>query len=192
MAGRAAVITIFGSSGCPPLSAEYQAAEALGRAIAQAGWTVCNGGYGGAMEAAARGAVAEGGHTIGVTCPNLWRNAVNEFVRQEVPTFDLLSRLNTLIRLGDAYVVLPGGTGTLLELAAVWELLNKSLLRRQRPIVILGDFWVPAVECVLRAQPDARPIERAESADGAVACIRAFFDARSNAECSEVTDTTTD
>jgi predicted Rossmann-fold nucleotide-binding protein len=60
-----------------------------------------------------------------------------------------------LARLGRAYVVLPGGTGTLAELALVWELLNKGLLRGERPLIVLGDCWRPVIDCVGRAQPDA-------------------------------------
>jgi predicted Rossmann-fold nucleotide-binding protein len=52
-----------------------------------------------------------------------------------------------LIELGDAYVVLRGGTGTLLELAAVWELMNKRMLR-SRPVVVVGKFWDSTVETV--------------------------------------------
>ena len=50
-----------------------------------------------------------------------------------------------LVELGDAYVVLKGGTGTLLELAAVWEFINKGLLAA-KPIVMIGDFWKNVVE----------------------------------------------
>jgi uncharacterized protein (TIGR00730 family) len=150
------VVTVFGSSFPQPLSPAYQLAYDLGRAIAQAGWTLCNGGYGGTMEAAARGACEAGGHTIGVTCAAFGRRGgANAYIRQEIPTFDLLARLNTLVRLGNAYVVLPGGTGTLLELALVWELLNKRILRRAAPLVLLGEHWQPVVELVKREQPDA-------------------------------------
>jgi predicted Rossmann-fold nucleotide-binding protein len=50
-----------------------------------------------------------------------------------------------LVDLGDAYIVLKGGTGTLLEFAAVWEFINKRLLR-EKPIVLIGDFWNGVVE----------------------------------------------
>ena len=150
------IITVFGSSQPLPLSPAYQTAYALGRVIAEAGWTLCNGGYGGTMEASAKGAVDAGGHTIGVTCNVLgWRGGPNPYIRQDVPTFDLVTRLNTLVRLGNAYVVLPGGTGTLLELALVWELFNKHLLRRAAPIVLLGDHWTPVSALIRREQPDA-------------------------------------
>ena len=148
------IITVFGSSAPQEIEPAYQSAYRLGRVLAGAGWTVCNGGYGGTMEAAARGAVEAGGHTIGVTCSAFGRSGANPYIRQEVPTFDLLTRLNTLIRLGRGYVVLPGGTGTLLELSCVWEMTNKSIWKVRRPIVLLGRFWEPVLECVCRETSD--------------------------------------
>jgi hypothetical protein len=170
---KATVITVFGSSAPLPSSPAYQLAYGLGRAIADAGWTLCNGGYGGTMEAAARGAREAGGHTIGVTC-SLFRvrGGPNRYIQQEIPTFDLPTRLNTLVRLGHAYVVLPGGTGTLLELALVWELLNKGLLRRAAPLVLLGDHWVPLLELVRREQPDAQEPRVATTSAEVIAYIR--------------------
>lgn len=173
----ATIVTVFGSSRPAPGSPAYQAAYELGRAVAAAGWTLCNGGYGGTMEAAARGAVEAGGHTIGVTCATFrGRSGPNAYIRQEVPTFDLLTRLNTLVRLGWAYVVLPGGTGTLLELALVWELLNKSLVRRRNtPLILLGEHWGPVVELILREQPDSLPPQVVTDVPGVIEAIRAAW-----------------
>lgn len=147
------VITVFGSGKAPASGPAYRTAFEAGRVIAQAGFVLCNGGYGGTMAGAAQGAVKAGGHTIGVTCAAFGRGGPNPWIRQEVPTFDLFARLTTLIRLGDAYVVLPGGTGTLLELAAVWELLGKGLLKPRRPILLLGESWKPVLDCVGRLEP---------------------------------------
>lgn len=169
------VITIFGSSQPAAGSAAYATARELGKAVAEAGWTVCNGGYGGTMEAAARGAVDAGGHTIGVTCSGVGRSEPNPYIRQEVPTFDLLQRLNTLVRLGKAYVVLPGGTGTGLELMLVWELLSKGLLRPKRPLLLLGAHWLPLVECVQREQAKHRAPEIADDPEHVVRILRAHF-----------------
>jgi uncharacterized protein (TIGR00730 family) len=170
---RTPIVTVFGSSQPPPLSSAYQTAYELGRAIAAAGWTLCNGGYGGTMEASAKGAVEAGGHTIGVTCNVLgWRGGPNAYIRQDVPTFDLLSRLNTLVRLGNAYIVLPGGTGTLVELALVWELFNKKLLRRAAPIVLLGDHWTPVSTLIRRETPEALEPHVAASVAEAVEIVR--------------------
>ncbi|MHC4104192.1 MAG: LOG family protein, partial [Planctomycetota bacterium] len=72
-------------------------------------------------------------------------------------------RLDKLIELGQAYVVLPGGTGTLLELAKVWELKNKGFLPPDKPIILVGRFWKPLVDLVATDDPDtARCIHQAD------------------------------
>ena len=62
------IVSVFGGSAPQPGSVPHAEAQALGAALAQAGWTVANGGYSGVMEAASRGAHEAGGHVIGVTC----------------------------------------------------------------------------------------------------------------------------
>lgn len=98
------------------------------------------------MEAAARGAKEAGGSTIGVTMEFVSTQA-NPWIDKIIVVKTLVERLMKLIELGDAYVVLQGGTGTLLELAGVWELMNKGVAQ-EKPIVILGDFWNPTIEAV--------------------------------------------
>lgn len=153
---KATTVTVFGSSRPAPLEPAYQTAYELGQGIARAEWALCNGGYGGTMEGSAKGAVEAGGHTIGVTC-HIFRGRArpNRYIRQEVPTFDLNTRLTTLTRLAHAYVVLPGGTGTLLELALVWELMNKGLLRPRRPVILLGEHWRPVIAPIREEQPES-------------------------------------
>ena len=133
------IVSIFGSSRPLPDSEEYSVAFDTGRSLAEAGFTICNGGYAGTMEAAARGAREAGGHTIGVTARVFTRKA-NPWIREEIKTDTMVERLLKLIELGQAYVVLRGGTGTLLELAAVWEFVNKGMMPK-KPIIILGNFW---------------------------------------------------
>ena len=60
-----------------------------------------------------------------------------------------------LIELGAAYIVLPGGTGTLLELAHVWELKNKGFLNHPKPLIIIGGFWRPLLETIAIDAPGA-------------------------------------
>ena len=139
-------ISIFGTSRARPGEPVFVLAEQLGRALAQAGFVVANGGYGGTMLAGAKGAAEAGGTVIGVTCSAFKRGVANEYVSREIRTDSLDERLATLVRIAQAYVVLPGGTGTLLELASVWELKNKKFLDGDRPIVLLGDFWKPVVD----------------------------------------------
>ena len=138
------VITVFGSSRPIEGDTEYQLAYEVGKHLARAGFTVCNGGFGGSMEASARGAKEAGGRTIGVTF-DIKGRAANSWIDENIHVPALIDRMMKLVELGDAYVVLKGGTGTLLELAAVWEFINKGLLAA-KPIVMIGDFWKNVVE----------------------------------------------
>ncbi len=130
----------------------YAQAERVGALLAGNGYIVINGGYGGTMEAGAKGAVEAGGEVVGVTC-TAWDAAPNRYSTRHVRTGDLHERLAALLELGDAgYVVLPGGTGTLVELASCWEWMNKRLMAA-RPLVCVGAFWRPVVDVVRSAQP---------------------------------------
>ncbi|MHC4645473.1 MAG: LOG family protein [Planctomycetota bacterium] len=148
------VVVIFGSGRARNGDAAFMLAYRTGRLLAEAGFTVANGGYGGTMLAAAKGAAEAGGQCIGVTCSAFGRSCANEFIKQEIATKSLEERLDTLIKLGQAYVVLPGGTGTLLELAKVWELKNKGFLSAGKPIIVVGGFWKPLMDLVLTEDGD--------------------------------------
>jgi uncharacterized protein (TIGR00730 family) len=149
-------ITVFGTSHARSGEALYEEARRLGEALARAGYTVANGGYGGIMRATAEGAHRAGGRVIGVTCSAFGRSGPNEFITEEIRTDSLVERLGRLLDLGHGYVVLPGGTGTLLELAQVWELKNKRLGLAGRPIVLLGPFWKPLPDLMDGMDPGCR------------------------------------
>jgi uncharacterized protein (TIGR00730 family) len=140
------IITVFGSSRPEEGHADYSEALALGRALAAAGFTVCTGGYGGVMEAVSRGAGEAGGHVLAVTS-TFFRSRTNRWVQEETSVATWQERLFELVRLGDGYVACKGGTGTLVELAVVWEMLNKKAMAH-RPFVVLGDFWQPILDRV--------------------------------------------
>jgi hypothetical protein len=144
-------VTIFGSSLPGEGSAAYLEAQRLGRLLAEAGYAICNGGYSGLMEASARGAREARGHTIGVTCV-IWSRAANPYILEEVRTPSFPQRLMTLIERGDAYIVLPGGTGTLAELALCWEMMNKGSLSRtvggRKPLLVMTPYWQPVIDCL--------------------------------------------
>jgi len=150
------IITIFGTGRVTEDQAVYALAYETGMVLAQADFTIANGGYGGTMLASAQGAALAGGEVIGVTCSAFKSSRANEYVTREVVTHSLDERLKTLVELGRAYVVLPGGTGTLLELAKVWELKNKGFLKADRPIILIGGFWKPLVDLVATDDADSR------------------------------------
>ena len=77
------VISIFGTSRAKPGEDVYELAFELGRELVGAGFAIANGGYGGTMEASARGAIRAGGHTIGVTC-SIWRSRPNQHIREVI------------------------------------------------------------------------------------------------------------
>jgi uncharacterized protein (TIGR00730 family) len=148
------VVIIFGTGRAGQGDSAYMLAEELGKGLAEAGFTIANGGYGGTMLAAAKGAAEAGGTVIGVTCSAFKSSKPNPYVTRNIVTESLDRRLDTLIELGRAYVVLPGGTGTLLELAKVWELKNKGFLDAGKFIILVGDFWKPLITLVAKDDPD--------------------------------------
>src|SRR6202023_4232364 len=119
-------------------------ARVLGRALAKRGLLVCSGGYGGVMEAVSRGAKEAGGKTTGVTADFFKAAKLNAWIDVEVRMKTWEERLFELIRRADGFVACKGGTGTLVELAVVWEMLNKSVMSA-KPFASLGDFWQPII-----------------------------------------------
>jgi len=149
------VITVFGTGRAKPGDTAYELAVETGKQLAQAGFTIANGGYGGTMLAAAKAVAEAGGKTIGVTCLAFKGSTANKYISREIVTDSLDERLDTLIKLGQGYVVLPGGTGTLLELAKVWELKNKGFLEADKPIILVGTFWKLLVDLIATEDLDS-------------------------------------
>jgi uncharacterized protein (TIGR00730 family) len=136
-------VSIFGGSQPKPGDAAYTEAQALGRLLAERGHTILTGGYIGVMEAASRGAREAGGHVIGVTCEDIeaWRAVKpNSWVMEEIRRKTLIERLHTLIHESDAALAMPGGAGTLTEIALMWNLMIVESLHR-RPLILVGRGW---------------------------------------------------
>ena len=136
-------ITVFGGSQPAEGSQAYITAYLLGKLLAEAGHIVLTGGYMGTMEAVSRGASEAGGHVIGVTCVEIerWRKAgANPWVKEERKMETLRQRLDGLIDGCDAAIALPGGPGTLTEIALTWNLMIVDAIRR-RPLILVGHGW---------------------------------------------------
>jgi hypothetical protein len=137
------IVAVFGAHTPEPGSHEYGSATELGALLARAGFTVSNGGYGGIMAAVSEGACREGGKVIGVTSGRieLYRSAsLNPWVTEEIQYDSLQERIFHLVRENEAMIVLPGGIGTLTELAFAWNLMQVSELP-YRPLVLMGEMW---------------------------------------------------
>jgi uncharacterized protein (TIGR00730 family) len=146
MKPSAKIVTVFGSSRPRPGEAQYSVAQELGSELARQGFIVCSGGYAGTMEAVSCGAKEAGGRTIGITA-HFFKARVNRYIDEEIRMKTWQDRLFALIERGDAFVTCPGGTGTLVELAVVWEMLNKNAIGR-KPLVVQGEFWHPIIDRV--------------------------------------------
>ena len=140
--GSTMQITVFGTARSKAGDPDYEEARLLGRLLAEAGHTVCTGGYAGAMEAVSQGAHEAGGHVVGVTLEpwtNKFQLQANRWVREEVATANLLARLERLL-IADAFVAVHGGAGTLAEVALAWNLLQVRDLG-PCPLILLGADW---------------------------------------------------
>lgn len=142
-------ITIFGSAVPVKGDAQYNFAYELGAALAKSGFNICTGGNRGIMEAASKGASDNGGFVYGVTV-DLWNITPNQYIDTEIREKTLFDRILKLLELGDAYIVLQGGTGTFLEFAAVWEYANKNL-QKHKPIICHSEMW-KTISDVMNAQ----------------------------------------
>jgi uncharacterized protein (TIGR00730 family) len=159
-------VAVFGGSEPPEGHPEYEAARLVGRLLAGRGLAVLNGGYGGVMEGASRGAREAGGEAIGVTTDEFARrHGGNAWLSREIREPDLLLRTRTLLQLADGFVVLPGKAGTWAELFLVWALHRAGLLGA-RPVVLLGAGWeerVAALEGWGILEADHREVVRLAS-----------------------------
>jgi uncharacterized protein (TIGR00730 family) len=141
-------ITVFGGSQPQPGSPAYAEACELGRLLAEQGHTVLTGGYIGTMEAVSRGAAEAGGHVIGVTCADIetWRPVrPNAWVQEERRFATLQERLNELILACNAAIALPGGPGTLTEIALTWNLMIVNSIP-PKPLILMGAGWRSVLE----------------------------------------------
>ncbi len=132
-------LSVFAASNCPPKSPLYADVQALGKAIAKQGWDGLTGGHVGLMAAFAEGMHASGAHMRGITLdcfPTPKGHCLHD--EQDAPHF--FERMRRLIEEADAYLVLPGGLGTLAELAMCWDLLSIGLLAK-RPLMLYGQDW---------------------------------------------------
>lgn len=142
------IISVFGSSAPRPGSAAYEEARVVGRLLAEAGYAVATGGYSGVMTAASQGAAEAGGHVIGVTCTQIEQFrplGPNSWVQEEIKYETLTDRLLHLVKNNDGMIVLPGGIGTLSEMALAWSFLQVGEIE-PRPLALLGRLWQKTIQ----------------------------------------------
>jgi len=168
------IVTIFGGSKCRESDLAYGQALRVGELLADAGYTICTGGYSGVMEAASRGAHERGGRVIGITM-NQFTVEPNRYLTEKIPSADFYERLQRLIVQSVGYIALRGGMGTVTEISLVWNKMQTRVLE-PRPLVLLGDCWPPVVEAWQKNlavdETDVQILSFAKTPEEAVAIIQ--------------------
>lgn len=177
-------VTVFGWSESRPGDAVYESAREVACLLARHDLTVVSGGFGGEMEAAARGAKEGGGRTIGVTFyPMLATHfeagtGASTYLDKEIKTGTYLERTLKLIALGDAFVCFNGGTGTISEWGMAWGL-ARIYYGHHKPLVMFGDFWkeiVDVIEREMHIRPEEENVYRIVASPGEVLTALRDFD----------------
>ncbi len=138
------IVTIFGGAKCGEECEEYVQALRVGQLLAEAGFTICTGGYLGVMEAASRGAHERGGRVLGIVM-NQFKAEPNRYLTDKVASAHFYERLQNLIMRSVGFVAIRGGAGTVTELSLVWNKLQTRVIE-PRPLVLLGACWPPVIE----------------------------------------------
>jgi len=134
-------VSIFGSARTPPDHPDYKLAEAIARELSDAGFSVVSGGGPGIMEAANKGAFAGKSLSIGLNIELPKEQVPNKFQDVSVNFKHFFARKVMFVKHATAYVVMPGGFGTLDELAEILTLVQTGKTR-SIPIILVGtEFW---------------------------------------------------
>jgi uncharacterized protein (TIGR00730 family) len=143
-------VTIFGSARTKPGSRYYEMARQMGAACARLGFTVITGGGPGIMQAGNQGAFEIGGRSIGVNIELPFEQELNPYVQRAITMRYFFTRKVVLVKYSYAFIVLPGGAGTLDEMFETMTLIQTGKLKGF-PIILMGkDYWQPLVDFIYR------------------------------------------
>src|SRR5262245_27179363 len=176
-------VTIFGSARAKPGSFTYEETKRAAAELAKLGCDIITGGGPGLMQAANEGAADPSGkvQSVGIRVDLPFEQDVNSFVSQAFEHRTFFTRLHQFVLTSDAYIVAPGGIGTVLETLMIWQLLQVNHLR-DTPLLLVGRMWPGLVswarEAMLAYDPPLASSEDFDipqcvaGADEAIAIIR--------------------
>jgi uncharacterized protein (TIGR00730 family) len=178
-------VTIFGSARAQPGTYVYSEVKRIAAALADMGSDIITGGGPGLMQAANEGAAAadapERNRSVGIRVDLPFEQDVNPFVEQAFEHKTFFTRLHHFVLTSDAFVVAPGGIGTVLEFMMVWQLLQVQHVQ-DTPLILVGKMWADLVDwarthLVTSQPPLANPEDMAiprcvNTADEAIALVR--------------------
>jgi uncharacterized protein (TIGR00730 family) len=180
-------VSIFGSARLRSGSFGYEQTKRVAAALAEMGCDIITGGGPGLMQAANEGAAStpERARSVGIRIALPFEQDVNAFVSQAFEHRTFFTRLHQFVLSSDAFIVAPGGIGTVLEMTMIWQLVQVGHLQHT-PLILVGEMWPGLVEWarneMLRTDP---PLANAEDmaiprcvpdADAAIEVIRSRRD----------------
>jgi len=178
-------VAIFGSARAEPGTFVYEEVKRAAAAFAAMGCDIVTGGGPGLMQAANEGATSAGTPlgSMGIRVELPFEQDVNPFVKQAFEHKTFFTRLHHFVIASDAFVVVPGGIGTVLEMLMIWQLLQVRHAENV-PLILVGKMWKGLVDWAstsmldprLRlANPEDLKIPQClETADEAIAVVRAL------------------
>src|SRR5215831_16339019 len=142
-------VTIFGSARAGPGTEVYAEVKRIAAVLAALGCDIITGGGPGLMQAANEGAAAAGApernRSVGIRVELPFEQEVNPFVGQAFEHRTFFTRLHHFVLASDAFVVTPGGIGTVLETMMIWQLLQVRHVH-DTPLILVGKMWADLVE----------------------------------------------
>jgi uncharacterized protein (TIGR00730 family) len=176
-------VTIFGSARTGSETFGYQETKRVAAALAEMGCDIITGGGPGLMQAANEGAASAGAHarSVGIRVDLPFEQGINAFVTDAFEHRTFFTRLHQFVLTSDAFVVAPGGIGTVLETMMIWQLLQVKHLE-DTPLILVGRMWPGLIEWAsgamlgtnppLASEGDIRIPQCVANADEAIAILR--------------------
>ena len=140
-------VTIFGSARAKPGTFAYEETKRVAAALAEMGCDIITGGGPGLMQAANEGAATapDRAQSVGIRVDLPFEQEVNAFVTEAFEHRTFFSRLHQFVLTSDAFIVAPGGIGTVLETMMIWQLLQVRHLQ-DMPLILVGKMWPGLIE----------------------------------------------
>ncbi len=175
-------ITVFGSARYASDHPYYKIGEEIGKRVAQLGFTTVTGGGPGLMEAASKGAFESGGKSIGINILLPFEQGVNPYVHTSVTIRYFFVRKTLLLKYSYAFIVLPGGFGTMDELYETLTLMQTNIVE-DFPVVLIGveywskmmDFIREMIDCKTISPPDIHLMKVTDDLDEAFDYVQSYI-----------------
>ncbi|TCK60824.1 TIGR00730 family Rossman fold protein [Seleniivibrio woodruffii] len=184
LAGIDPAVTVFGSARVKEGDPKYELSREIGRRLAAEGITVVTGGGPGIMEAANRGAFEAGGQSVGLNIELPFEQKINPYVRKSVTFEYFFVRKVMLVKYANAFIILPGGFGTMDELFEALTLIQTGKIMPFPMILVDREYWSGMLDWIKKSmvdngfisKQDLNYIQSVDTAEEVITIVRQFLD----------------